>query len=146
MYEWTDEQKKTLFDEPKLKPDSEYPDWLWTEDFLTDINSINIESIEPGTDLYWKKVRFLQLSFQIIHFRLVRGARKAVQRPLLRLARGIPRESTTTASRVRIQEPLSKCTNQAEIKVSQEQNYQICSLRQSINLNYYSKHLLIFPL
>ena len=57
MYEWTDEQKKTLFDEPKLKPDSEYPDWLWTDDFLTDINSINIESIEPGTDLYWKKVR-----------------------------------------------------------------------------------------
>ena len=61
MYEWTDEQKKTLFDEPMLKPDSEYPDWLWTEDFLTDINSINIESIEPGTDLYWKKVRFINI-------------------------------------------------------------------------------------
>ena len=60
MYEWTDEQKKTLFDEPKLKPDSEYPDWLWTDDFLTDINSINIESIEPGTDLYWKKVNYFQ--------------------------------------------------------------------------------------
>ena len=60
MYEWTDEQKKTLFDEPTLKPDSEYPDWLWTEDFLTDINSINIESIEPGTDLYWKKVNFIR--------------------------------------------------------------------------------------
>ena len=56
MYEWTDEQKETLFDEPKLKPDSEYPKWLFEEDFLTDIKDLKIDDLDPNTEIYWQKV------------------------------------------------------------------------------------------
>ena len=56
MYEWTDEQKETLFDEPKLKSNSEYPDWLWTDDFLTNLNDLDINDLVPNSEEYWKKV------------------------------------------------------------------------------------------
>ena len=56
MYEWTDEQKLTLFDEPKLKDKSEYPDWLWEEDFLTDLSKVDINDLDPNTKKYWEKV------------------------------------------------------------------------------------------
>ena len=61
MYEWTDEQKLTLFDEPKLKENSEYPDWLWTEDFLTDLSKVDINDLDPSTKIYWQKVRKFNL-------------------------------------------------------------------------------------
>ena len=56
MYEWTDEQKLTLFDEPQLKENSEYPDWLWAEDFLTDLSKVDINDLDPSTKIYWQKV------------------------------------------------------------------------------------------
>ena len=55
-FEWSDEQKETLFDEPKIKADSEYPDWLFTEDFLIDLENVNIKDLDPRTEIYWKKV------------------------------------------------------------------------------------------
>ena len=72
MYEWTDEQKLTLFDEPKLKENSEYPDWLWTEDFLTDLSKVDINDLDPSTKIYWQKVRKFNrkksLKFNILFF------------------------------------------------------------------------------
>mgnify|MGYP000543585587 CR=1 FL=1 len=68
LYEWTDEQKATLFDEPKIKPDSEYPKWLFDEDFLTDLKDVKIDDLEYGSDIYWKKVKFNERLFLTRNF------------------------------------------------------------------------------
>lgn len=39
-------------EEPKLKPDSEYPDWLWTLDTQPKRN-VTIDDFEPDSQEYW---------------------------------------------------------------------------------------------
>ena len=46
--------------DPVLKPDSEYPDWLWA--MRTDRTPIHLEEMDPDTKGYWKKVRRLHVS------------------------------------------------------------------------------------
>ncbi|KAM7344041.1 mitochondrial ribosomal protein L54 [Cochliomyia hominivorax] len=38
----------------KLKPDSEYPDWLWT---LNVDRIIPLEEMDPNTKQYWRRLR-----------------------------------------------------------------------------------------
>ncbi|CAG0893613.1 unnamed protein product [Cyprideis torosa] len=44
-----------------LKPDSEYPDWLWT---LRLEDHPPLEEIEPGTKYYWERVKALNMDRQ----------------------------------------------------------------------------------
>lgn len=38
----------------KIKPDSEYPDWLWT---LNVGKPLTLEEMDPETKQYWRKLR-----------------------------------------------------------------------------------------
>ncbi|EDW09552.1 39S ribosomal protein L54, mitochondrial [Drosophila mojavensis] len=42
----------------KLKPDSEYPDWLWT---LNTERIIPLEELDPNTKQYWRRLRKMAL-------------------------------------------------------------------------------------
>uniref|UniRef100_A0A1B0GG91 Large ribosomal subunit protein mL54 n=1 Tax=Glossina morsitans morsitans TaxID=37546 RepID=A0A1B0GG91_GLOMM len=42
----------------KLKPDSEYPDWLWT---LNVDRIIPLEEMDPNTKQYWRRLRKMAL-------------------------------------------------------------------------------------
>ncbi|XP_029169676.1 LOW QUALITY PROTEIN: 39S ribosomal protein L54, mitochondrial [Nylanderia fulva] len=42
----------------KIKPDSEYPDWLWT---LRTGPPPTLEELDPNTKQYWRKLRLLGL-------------------------------------------------------------------------------------
>ncbi|XP_037944917.1 39S ribosomal protein L54, mitochondrial [Teleopsis dalmanni] len=42
----------------KLKPDSEYPDWLWS---LNVDRIIPLEELDPNTKQYWRRVRKMAL-------------------------------------------------------------------------------------
>ncbi|XP_015117996.1 39S ribosomal protein L54, mitochondrial [Diachasma alloeum] len=42
----------------KLKPESEYPDWLWT---LWTENPPALEDLDPNTKAYWRKLRKMGL-------------------------------------------------------------------------------------
>ncbi|XP_043684889.1 39S ribosomal protein L54, mitochondrial [Vespula pensylvanica] len=41
----------------KLKPDSEYPDWLWT----LPLTPTKLEDMDPNTKQYWRKLRKLAI-------------------------------------------------------------------------------------
>lgn len=41
----------------KLKPDSEYPDWLWT----LPLKPKSLEEMDPNTKQYWRKLRKLAI-------------------------------------------------------------------------------------
>ncbi|ESP05508.1 hypothetical protein LOTGIDRAFT_102989, partial [Lottia gigantea] len=43
--------------DPDLKPDSEYPDWLWT--LRTDPKPIPLDELDPNSREYWNKLRKL---------------------------------------------------------------------------------------
>ncbi|KAH8314370.1 large ribosomal subunit protein mL54 [Drosophila kikkawai] len=42
----------------KIKPDSEYPDWLWT---LNTERIIPLEELDPNTKQYWRRLRKMAL-------------------------------------------------------------------------------------
>lgn len=42
----------------QLKPDSEYPDWLWT---LNTERIIPLEELDPNTKQYWRRLRKMAL-------------------------------------------------------------------------------------
>ncbi|XP_023168688.1 39S ribosomal protein L54, mitochondrial [Drosophila hydei] len=42
----------------KLKPDAEYPDWLWT---LNTERIIPLEELDPDTKQYWRRLRKMAL-------------------------------------------------------------------------------------
>ena len=44
-------------EDPKLKPDSEYPDWLW--ELRTERGGIDPEDLDPETEAYWRRVKKL---------------------------------------------------------------------------------------
>ena len=41
--------------DPELKPESEYPEWLWT--LRTDRNSPSLNELDPNTWQYWRTLR-----------------------------------------------------------------------------------------
>nr|CAG4650661.1 EOG090X0KWJ [Sida crystallina] len=53
----------------ELKPDSEYPEWLWG---LSLVAQKPIEEMDPGTIEYWRRLRKLALRRQIKLMRLRR--------------------------------------------------------------------------
>ncbi|XP_030558471.1 39S ribosomal protein L54, mitochondrial [Drosophila novamexicana] len=42
----------------KLKPDAEYPDWLWT---LNTERIVPLEELDPNTKQYWRRLRKMAL-------------------------------------------------------------------------------------
>lgn len=47
-----------MFCSLQLKPDSEYPDWLWT---LNVDRIIPLEEMDPNTKQYWRRLRKMAL-------------------------------------------------------------------------------------
>ncbi|KAK2178098.1 hypothetical protein NP493_563g04058 [Ridgeia piscesae] len=45
--------------DPELKPDSEYPDWLW--ELRTERGSVPLEELEPDTYKYWQCLRHTEM-------------------------------------------------------------------------------------
>ena len=41
--------------DPALRPDSEYPDWLWT--LRTERGAKRLDELEPDTYAYWRHIR-----------------------------------------------------------------------------------------
>lgn len=56
--------------EVKLKPDSEYPDWLWT---LRTDGAVPLHEMNPGTIEYWERVKALQLTEHRRQLKAVKG-------------------------------------------------------------------------
>ena len=44
-------------EDPKLKPDSEYPDWLWT--LKTERGVVPLEELEYDSEKYWRRLKEL---------------------------------------------------------------------------------------
>merc|ERR1712154_146183 len=40
--------------DPELKPDSEYPEWLWT--LRTEPGGVPLEELDPNTKQYWRRI------------------------------------------------------------------------------------------
>ncbi len=41
--------------DPEIKPDSEYPDWLWT--LWTQREKVPLEELEPDSYAYWRRIK-----------------------------------------------------------------------------------------
>merc|ERR1712062_299017 len=53
----TDELAETFFNDPELKPDSEYPEWLFDPRLLVDMDAIELGDLDMERDpeLYWRR-------------------------------------------------------------------------------------------
>jgi large subunit ribosomal protein L54 len=58
---------KTSGEEVKIKPDSEYPEWLWK---LHVGKPKTLEELDPNTKAYWRKLRSLGLRRNIVMMKL----------------------------------------------------------------------------
>ncbi|KAK3595182.1 hypothetical protein CHS0354_002783 [Potamilus streckersoni] len=48
--------------DPELKPDNEYPDWLWT--MRLDRQAIPLSELDPETPQYWNRLKTLNMRRQ----------------------------------------------------------------------------------
>ncbi len=48
--------------DPEIKPDSEYPEWLWS--LRTERGSLPVEELDPDTWAYWRKIKKAHLRDQ----------------------------------------------------------------------------------
>lgn len=70
-------------EDPVLKEDHEYPDWLWT--LNTDKKPLKLSDYEPGSDEYWRKLKKLHLQANNKAQKLKKAKGKKGNRQLLKM-------------------------------------------------------------